>query len=908
MGLITWLTGSDNKRAVKKLEAIAAKVEALSDKYAAMSEEELKAVTPALKERLANYETLDDILPDAFAAVREASSRVLNMRHFHVQILGGITLHQGRISEMRTGEGKTLVATLAAYLNALGGEGVHIVTVNDYLAKTQAEWMGKLYRYMGLTVGVALTGMNSDDKRKQYAADITYCTNNELGFDYLRDNMVIYKKDKVQRGLVFAIVDEVDSILIDEARTPLIISGRGEKSSEMYTNVNKFVRFLRPDSVDIDEKKKTVHLTESGIEKAERYFALDNLGDESNGDLNHHINNALRAHFIMKLNVDYIIRNDEEIVIVDEFTGRPMEGRRYSDGLHQAIEAKEGVRIQNENKTMATITFQNYFRLYKKLAGMTGTAKTEEGEFNAIYGLDVVIIPTNKPMIRVDENDQIYTTREGKLRAIVKDVKECYDRGQPVLVGTTNVERSEELSKLLSKEHVPHNVLNAKHHASEAEIIAQAGRVGTITIATNMAGRGTDILLGGNADFMAVKKLKDSGYPEELINAATSYASTEDEEILAARAEYQRHYKDFSAHTGEEKVKVIDVGGLRVIGTERHEARRIDNQLRGRAGRQGDIGSSIFYLSMEDDLVRLFGGDRMKRIADMFKIDDDTPLSMGMLTKRVESAQKTIEGRNFATRKHVLEYDNVMNAQRGIIYAERNKVLNGEDVHDEIVEMFYHAVEGVVDSYADTTKDWQDWDIEGFNKDIERYLLPGETAFLTEERLERWPIDEIEDNLKEAMIAYYADKFKQAEEIGVDFSEVERVILLRVVDMKWMDHIDSMDILRRGIGLRGYGGQDPVISYKKEGFEMFDEMIARIKEQTVQLLMRVNIERAPKREAAKVEMTATKAGVAGTAPAAATKSGGGKQAMSDKEAGRNDPCPCGSGKKYKNCCGKESQE
>lgn len=907
MGLIKYIMESDNRRALKKLEAIAAKIENLSDKYKAMTDDELKAVTPWLKDRLQNnYETLDDILPDAFAAMREACERVLGMRPFHVQLLGGIVLHQGRIAEMKTGEGKTLVAVLPSYLNALTGKGVHIVTVNDYLAKTQAEWMGKAFRFMGISVGVSISGMNSEQKRQAYAADVTYCTNNELGFDYLRDNMVIYAKDKVLRELNFGIVDEVDSILIDEARTPLIISGRSDKSSEMYVTVNKFVKYLKPEDIDLDEEKKTVHLTDSGVSKAERYFAVENLGDPQNDELYHYINNALRAHYIMKRDNDYIVK-DGEVIIVDEFTGRLMIGRRYSDGLHQAIEAKENVRIQNENKTLATITFQNFFRLYNKLSGMTGTAKTEENEFNAIYSLDVVVIPTNKPMIRVDEDDQIYTTHAGKLRAIVADIKDCYQRGQPVLVGTVTVEKSEELSRMLSRERIPHNVLNAKNHALEAEIVAQAGRKGAVTIATNMAGRGTDILLGGNPEFMAKHRMRELGYKDEIIEAATSYAHTDDPEVLAAKAEYKKHFEAFSAITQKEKEEVIAVGGLRVIGTERHESRRIDNQLRGRSGRQGDIGSSIFYLSMEDELIRLFGGDRLKRMADMFKFDDDTPLTAKILTRLIEGAQKKVEGRNFSIRRHVLEYDNVMNTQRTIIYSQRNKVLMGESVHDEIIEMIRHQAEVITEFYADRNTDWQEWDIENFNKDIERYLLPGEKEFLTEERLSQWDVDDIIDHLYNEMLTRYDEKRKIAEAAGINFDEVERVVLLRVVDTQWMEHIDAMDILRRGIGLRAYGQQDPVIAYKKEGFEMFDEMVERIKEQTVQFLMRISIEQAPlRREKAAVETQATRGSSPATQQQRAQQPKAPQPAVSQKVAGRNDPCPCGSGKKYKNCCGRDA--
>ncbi|MCI8488141.1 MAG: preprotein translocase subunit SecA [Clostridia bacterium] len=896
MGLISFITGSDNRKHLKKLEAIALKVEDYEEEYKKLSDDQLKAKTEEFRRRYKeNYETLDDLLPEAFATVREASWRVLGMRHFHVQILGGITLHQGRIAEMRTGEGKTLVSTLPAYLNAVTGEGVHIVTVNDYLAKRDAEWMGKVHRFLGLTVGVAVSGMTPEAKRAAYNCDITYATNNELGFDYLRDNMVIYKEEMVQRKLSYAIIDEVDSILIDEARTPLIISGRGEKSSDLYIRANQFVkREIKEDDFEFDEKKKAINLTESGATKAETFFGIENFADIENSDIAHHVNNALRAHKIMKRDQDYIV-SDGEVVIVDEFTGRLMVGRRYSDGLHQAIEAKENVTIRNENKTLATITFQNYFRLYDKLGGMTGTAKTEESEFKGIYGLDVVEIPTNVPSQRVDENDVIYTTVNGKLRAVIDDIKECTDRGQPVLVGTTNVEKSEELSRLLTGKRITHSVLNAKNHEKEAEIIAQAGRVGAVTIATNMAGRGTDILLGGNPEYAAKKRMRDLGVDEKLISAATAYFTTEDADVLAARAQYKKFYDEYKKEADEEKEKVIAVGGLRIIGTERHESRRIDNQLRGRAGRQGDMGSSIFYLSMEDDLLRLFGGDRMKRIAEMFHADEDTPFSMKLLTRQIANAQRNVEGRNYSIRKQVLEYDNVMNTQRTIIYKERNKVLQGESVHEQIDVMMHEQIEKIVDTYTDPKVDWNEWDYEGLNKEIERKLIPGDTTFLTEDRMEKWALEEIKEQVYTAMQTYYTQKTDTAKELGVDFEEIERVILLKVVDKQWMDHIDAMDALRRGIGLKAYGQQDPVIAYKQEGFAMFDDMIDRIHEETVALLMRVNVERAPKREGQNLDLVVS--------------SGGSKQAKApkanrseNKDVGRNDPCPCGSGKKYKNCC------
>lgn len=899
MGLISFITGSDNRRHIKRLNAIADKVERYEEEYKKLSDEQLKAKTAEFKDRLENnYETLDDILPEAFATVREASWRVLGMRHFHVQLIGGIALHQGRIAEMRTGEGKTLVATLPSYLNALTGQGVHVVTVNDYLARRDAEWMGKVHRFLGLTVGVAVAGMDNESKRAAYNCDITYGTNNELGFDYLRDNMVIYKRDKVQRPLNFCIIDEVDSILIDEARTPLIISGRGGKSSEMYIVANRFAKSLKEDDIDLDEKKKAVTLTENGVAKAERFFAVDNLSDVDNIELNHYINNALRANYIMKLDKDYIVNPKGEVVIVDEFTGRLMDGRRYSDGLHQAIEAKENVRIQSENKTLATITFQNYFRLYKKLSGMTGTAKTEEAEFRDIYNLDVVTIPTNLPIKRKDEDDQVYSTRAGKLRAVVADITASYQKGQPVLVGTTTVEKSEELSAMLVKAKIPHNVLNAKNHEKEAEIVAQAGKVRAVTIATNMAGRGTDIMLGGNAEYLAIKRMREIGMSEEQVSAATSYYNTDDAEVLRAREQYKKFYDEYKGEVLKEKEEVIAAGGLRIIGTERHESRRIDNQLRGRAGRQGDVGSSVFYLSMEDELVRLFGGDRMKRIAEMFKIDEDTPFSMGMLTRQIENAQRNIEGQNYTTRRQVLEYDNVMNVQRTIIYGERNKVLDGINAHDQILKMMRDQVDKLVAAYTDERVDWDEWDYETLNKEIERRILPGEEDFLTQERMEKWALDEIKEQLYEAVRSAYEDKIAEADALGkeanapIDFSEIERVIMLRVIDSKWMDHIDSMDQLRKGIVLKAYGNQDPVAAYKKAGLEMFEDMTAKMEEEIVSLLMHVNVERAPRREEQKIEMVTNRNG--GAAPAA--------KAVKAGSVGRNDPCPCGSGKKYKECC------
>ena len=896
MGLFSFFANADNRKSIKRLQTIVDKVNAQESRFAAMSDDELRGMTDIFRDRLRNnYETLNDILPEAFAVVREAGKRVLEMRHFDVQIMGGACLHQGRIAEMRTGEGKTLVATLPAYLNALEGKGVHFVTVNDYLAKRDAEWMGKIHRFLGLTVGVAVSGMDNKEKRAAYACDITYATNNELGFDYLRDNMVTRARDKVQRELNFAIIDEVDSILIDEARTPLIISGRGGKSSEMYVQVQAFARTLKPDDYEIEEKKKAINLSESGITKAEKFFNVENLADLDNTELNHYINNALRANFIMKRDQDYIV-DKNEVLIVDEFTGRVMVGRRYSEGLHQAIEAKEHVRIQSENKTMATITFQNFFRLYPKLSGMTGTAKTEETEFKGIYNLDVVTIPTNKPNARIDENDVIYKTVKAKLDAVVADITDCYMRGQPVLVGTTTVEKSEHLSTMLRHNKIPHSVLNAKNHEREAEIIAQAGKKGSVTIATNMAGRGTDILLGGNPEYLALQRMRKEGMPEEEVSAAVSYYNTDDEAVLHARAVFRQYYDEFKKETDKNKAEVIAVGGLRIIGTERHESRRIDNQLRGRAGRQGDIGSTIFYLSMEDDVLRLFGGERMQAIANAFGTDDNTPLSMGLLSKAIENAQRSIEGRNYDIRKQVLEYDNVMNQQRTIIYSERNKVLYGENIHNEILAMMKDEVSVIVDDYTDPHKDWPEWDYEELNKEIERKLLPGDPEFLTRDRLEKWTLSEIKDQIYNAMMAYYDAKIDSAKQLGLDFSEVERVILLRAVDFRWMDHIDQMDFLRRGIGLKAYGNQDPVIAYKKEGFDLFERMNANIQSDTVSMLMHVNIEKAPSREEKKVDLVMSGGSEGAKSPRQA-------QAVS-KKIGRNDPCPCGSGKKYKNCCGK----
>ena len=884
------LFGNENKRQIKKLEKIASKIELLSDEYKALSNDALAAKTTEFKNRIADGEKLDDILPEAFATVREASERVLGMRHFHVQLLGGIALHQGRIAEMATGEGKTLVATLPAYLNALNGKGVHIVTVNDYLAKRDAYWMGKLYKFLGLTVGIVVPQMKHSDKVEAYNADITYCTNNELGFDFLRDNMVVTKKDKVQRGLNFAILDEVDSILIDEARTPLIISGRGEKSSDLYKSANVFARGLRDgEDFTIDEKEKAVVLTDDGTAKAEKFFRIDNISDVENNELYHHICQALKAHYIMKKDRDYIV-SDGEVLIVDEFTGRVMVGRRYSEGLHQAIEAKEGVVIRSENKTLATITFQNFFRMYSKLSGMTGTAKTEEDEFKGIYKLDVVTIPPNKPSQRIDEHDQIYTTVKGKMNAVVQEIKRCHENGQPVLVGTVSVEKSEELSKTLKRMGIPHTVLNAKHHKQEAEIIAQAGRYGAVTIATNMAGRGTDIKLGGNPEYQARQRLEKDGYDEATIEAAVSILPSDDATVKKAKAEYERHLKSFEEICDREKEDVIKAGGLRIIGTERHESRRIDNQLRGRAGRQGDVGSTVFYISMEDDVARIFGGDRMKQIAEMFRMDEDMAISSGLVTKQIERAQLMVESRNYSIRKTVLSYDDVMNAQRTIIYTERGKVLDGLDVHDQILDMIDGLAEHIISTYADYKQDYTTWDYDAFNAALERQMLPEGSNVITEKLASHYDVYKLKKAVLDIALPSYEQKIEKAKADGIDFGEIERLILLKTVDAKWMDHIDQMDALRRGIGLRGLGQRDPVISYREEGWGMFDDMIDRIHNDTASILLKVTVEKNENGDKDKMSVKKVAA----------------KAVPKKAEVGRNDPCPCGSGKKYKQCCGKNN--
>ncbi|MBQ7348788.1 MAG: preprotein translocase subunit SecA, partial [Clostridia bacterium] len=841
MGLFRYILGGESRRNLKKLDGMADKVMSLESKYATLSDTELRNQTGILKDRLKNGETLDDILFDAFAVMREAAKRVLNMCHYKVQIIGGICLHQGRVAEMKTGEGKTLVATLPAYLNALKGEGVHIVTVNDYLASRDAEWMGKVYRFLGLTVGVAVSGMEDVDKKKAYACDITYGTNNEMGFDYLRDNLKSRTEDMVQRPLYFAIVDEVDSILIDEARTPLIISGKGQESSEKYVSANRFVKTLILDKdFTIDIKEKSVQITETGARKAESFFGLNSFSDIENASLSHHIQQALKANYIFKRDNDYVV-NDGEVIIVDEFTGRLMIGRRYSDGLHQAIEAKEGVKVRNENKTFATITFQNYFRIYKKLSGMTGTAKSEEEEFRAIYGLDVLEIPTNKPVVRKDLPDIIYKTVNGKNKAIIKEIEERHKSGQPILVGTVTVEKSEEISKLLIKKGIKHNVLNAKNHAKEADIVAQAGRFGAVTIATNMAGRGTDILLGGNPEFMAKRKLREEGIAEEVIELATSFVADIPEEAGKVRERYQEIYAKFKEQTDAEKVTVAEAGGLHILGTERHESRRIDNQLRGRSGRQGDPGSSVFFISLEDDLAKRFGGERMSRIYDLFNIDEEQPMQSKLLTRSIENAQRSIEGRNFGIRKHVLEYDDVMNKQREVMYAERMKVIKSENVHNEILNLIPDFVSYTVNSVINNQNKPETWDLEALNNAIELKLLPKDTQFATKERTENWDYEYFIEKLTKETIDVYEQKIERYKNDGVDFLQVEKVVFLKNIDNKWIDHIDSMDQLRKGISLRGYGNVNPVTEYKKEGFEMFEDLTSSIQDDTVTLLLKAEL-------------------------------------------------------------------
>ena len=904
MSFFKKLFGDYSTKEIKRISGLKDKVLNLEEEYSNLTDSELQAKTPEFKERLNNGETLDDILPEAFAACREAATRVLNMKHYPVQILGGIILHQGRIAEMRTGEGKTLVATLPAYLNALSGEGVHIVTVNDYLAKRDSEWMGKLYRFMGLSVGLIIHEKDNAERKEAYNADITFGTNNEMGFDYLRDNMVMYKDQRVQRGHAFAIVDEVDSILIDEARTPLIISGIGEASTDLYKIANDFVKRLKMVKVKelddktnaeeitddgdylVDEKAKTATLTKQGIGKAEKAFGLENLMDAENLTIQHHINQALKAHGTMQRDVDYVVK-DGQVLIVDEFTGRIMLGRRYSEGLHQAIEAKENVKVEHESKTLATITFQNYFRLYKKLSGMTGTAMTESEEFKEIYSLDVVEIPTNKPLIRQDNDDVLYKTEEAKFNAIIDVISECHEKGQPVLVGTVNIEKSEKLSRLLKKRGIKHEVLNAKFHEKEAEIVAQAGKFGAVTIATNMAGRGTDIILGGNPEFMAKLEMRKKGFPDELIAEATGFAETTDEEIINARQTFRELEAKFKEETKEEADKVREAGGLYIIGTERHESRRIDNQLRGRAGRQGDPGESRFFLSAEDDLLRLFAGDRFYNTLDAFKSIGDMPVEAKLFTNTIESAQKKVESNNFAIRRNVLKYDDVMNKQREVIYGQRNKVLDGTDISATIQKMIVDTISESADFYCPSSNKPEDWNIKG--------LATKYNWLITEEEIENLTkTEDIAEVLLDKAQKLYDDR---KAEFGEDLiKEIERSALLRNVDMRWMDHIDAMDQLKRGIGLRAYAQKDPAIAFREESFDMFDEMTNEIREGTVDFVLKVRIRKEePVERKQTVKITATSGSDDQTVKKQPVKKA--------QKIGRNDPCPCGSGKKYKKCCG-----
>ena len=912
MGLIQKIFGTYSQRELKSIYPIADKIEALEEEYRALTDEQLQAKTPEFKQRLQQGETLDDILPEAFAAVREAADRVLGLRPYRVQLIGGIVLHQGRIAEMKTGEGKTLVATLPAYLNALTGNGVHIVTVNDYLAKRDSEWMGKVHRFMGLTVGLIVHDLTKEQRQAAYAADITYGTNNEMGFDYLRDNMAIYKNEQVQRGHSFAIVDEVDSILIDEARTPLIISGMGEKSTQLYDMAESFACRLKKyvvtetddkeaedETLDadyiVDEKARTATLTARGIAKAEEFFHLDNLSDPENSTIAHHINQAIKAHGTMKRDVDYVVK-DGEIIIVDEFTGRLMFGRRYSNGLHQAIEAKEHVNVNSENKTLATITFQNYFRLYSKLSGMTGTAMTEEEEFATIYKLDIVEIPTNRPVVRIDNEDAVYKTEQGKYRAVIRQVKECHEKGQPVLVGTVSIEKNELLSRMLTKEGIRHNLLNAKNHEKEAEIVAQAGQFGAVTVATNMAGRGTDIILGGNAEYMATNDLRKAGYTDEVIADATGYAETDNSEILEARQMFADKLRQHKEEISGEADRVRQAGGLFIIGTERHDSRRIDNQLRGRAGRQGDPGETRFYISLEDDLMRLFGGERVQAAMERMKIDEDMPIESKMLTRSIQQAQTTVESRNFQARKSVLEYDDVMNKQREIIYGQRRQVLEGMDVKDVIMNMMNTSITHLVQNAFSGVQHLDMTSCQELLRQVEGVYFPKYAVRFSQEQLDAMDAQAVTDAFTQAAAGYYQQK--EDEFTAPVMREVERVVLLRVVDEYWMEHIDAMSDLRQGIRLRAYAQTDPIIAYKKESLEMFEEMIAAIQDETVRRLYSVRLK---KNEEVKRERVAN----------ATSESVGGdgtvkKQPRKVKKIGRNEPCPCGSGKKYKNCCGRNA--
>ena len=911
MGLIQKIFGTYSQRELKSIYPIADKIEALEDEYRQLTDEQLQAKTPEFKQRLQQGETLDDILPEAFAAVREAADRVLGLRPYRVQLIGGIVLHQGRIAEMKTGEGKTLVATLPAYLNALSGNGVHIVTVNDYLAKRDSEWMGKVHRFMGLTVGLIIHDLTKEE-RQAYAADITYGTNNEMGFDYLRDNMAIYKNEQVQRGHSFAIVDEVDSILIDEARTPLIISGMGEKSTQLYDMAEAFSCRLKKyvvaetddkaaedESLDadyiVDEKARTATLTARGIAKAEEFFHLENLSDPENSTIAHHINQAIKAHGTMKRDVDYVVK-DGEIIIVDEFTGRLMFGRRYSEGLHQAIEAKEHVSVQRESKTLATITFQNYFRLYSKLSGMTGTAMTEEEEFATIYKLDIVEIPTNRPVVRIDNEDAVYKTEQGKYRAVIRQVKECHEKGQPVLVGTVSIEKNELLSRMLTKEGIRHNLLNAKNHEKEAEIVAQAGQFGAVTVATNMAGRGTDIMLGGNAEYMATNDLRKAGYTDEVIADATGYAETDNSEILEARQMFADKLRQHKEEISGEADRVRQAGGLFIIGTERHDSRRIDNQLRGRAGRQGDPGETRFYISLEDDLMRLFGGERVQAAMERMKIDEDMPIESKMLTRSIQQAQTTVESRNFQARKSVLEYDDVMNKQREIIYGQRRQVLEGMDVKDVIMNMMNTSITHLVQNAFSGVHHLDMTSCQELLRQVEGLYFPKYAVRFTQEQLDTMDAQAVIDAFTQAAAAYYQQK--EDEFTPPVMREVERVVLLRVVDEYWMEHIDAMSDLRQGIRLRAYAQTDPIIAYKKESLEMFEEMIAAIQDETVRRLYSVRLQKNEEVKRQRVaNATSESVGGDGTVK---------KQPRKVKKIGRNEPCPCGSGKKYKNCCGRNA--
>jgi len=912
MGLIAKLFGTRSQRELKKIMPTVEKILALEEEYKALPEETLRGKTAEFKDRLAKGETLDDLLPEAFAAIREAADRVLGLRPYPVQLIGGIILHQGRIAEMKTGEGKTLVAILPSYLNALSGRGVHVVTVNEYLAKYQSEWMGKVYRYMGLSIGLIIPGMEPNERRQAYAADITYCTNNELGFDYLRDNMATYKSELVQRGHAFAIVDEVDSILIDEARTPLIISGKGEDSSKLYEMADYFVSTLRKqvfaktedkevqDDYDcdyfVDEKSRTVSLTAEGIDKAEKYFGVENLADPENATLSHHLNQAMKARGLMKRDIDYVVK-DGEIIIVDEFTGRLMYGRRYNEGLHQAIEAKERVTVAGESKTLATITFQNFFRLYDKLSGMTGTALTEEEEFASIYLLDVVEIPTNKPVVRVDHSDVVYKTEAGKFRAIIEQVRKCYEKGQPVLVGTVSIEKSEVLSKLLKKAGVPHHVLNAKYHEQEAQIVAQAGKFGAVTIATNMAGRGTDIMLGGNADFLAKAELSKMDLPEEILREADSYAETTDPQILSIRETYKKLLQKYKDSIQDEAQKVRQAGGLFIIGTERHESRRIDNQLRGRSGRQGDPGESRFYLSLQDDLMRLFSSDRIMNMMEALGLDEDTPIDAKILSNAVENAQKSVESRNFRARKNVLEYDNVMNTQREVIYAQRQKVLDGEDLRESVMNMLHRYVESTVsDALSKFGGIVDEESLAAVLQQFEGMFFP-KGAYTREEMPSAAELTETiftlaSEHYRQKEIAVAGMNLVRGTE-KIDMRELERVVMLRVVDEYWMDNIDAMDDLKQGIGLRAYGQHDPVVAYKEEGYQMFEAMVNAIREETVRRLFAMQL-----RPTQQVQRTRVAKETATSGDGTVKK----QPVKAQKKAGPNDPCPCGSGKKYKKCC------